>query len=79
MVSFDDAIHVFSDPNALFTQDRVDAGGELRWHVVGSAGGMTILLVVHTVTPEITGEKIRIISARRATGRERRRYEENCY
>lgn len=56
-VSFDDAIHVYSDPNALFTQDRVDAMGEFRWHVVGSAGGLTILLVVHTVTPEITREK----------------------
>src|SRR5437868_3510825 len=30
-VAFDDAMHVFDDPYALFEQDREDERGELRW------------------------------------------------
>jgi uncharacterized DUF497 family protein len=29
-VSFEDAMHVFEDPYALFEQDRTDEAGELR-------------------------------------------------
>lgn len=76
-VSFDDAMHVFEDPYALFEQDRTDPSGETRWHALGLAGGVAVLLVVHTVREEGGDETIRLISARQATRRERNRYEQS--
>jgi uncharacterized protein len=35
-VTFDDAMHVFDDPCALFEQDRAVEGGEPRWQALGS-------------------------------------------
>jgi uncharacterized protein len=75
-VSFDDAMHVFEDPYALFDHERIDEAGELRWQALGLAGGAIVLLVVHTVREEGQHEVIRLISARRATRKERKRYEE---
>lgn len=75
-VTFDDAMHVFDDPYALFEQDRADEGGESRWQAVGLAGGVLLLLVAHTVRGDGQDEVIRLISARRATRRERIRYDE---
>jgi uncharacterized DUF497 family protein len=63
-VSFEDAMHVFADPDALFDQDRIDEGGEMRWQALGLTGGMAMLLVVHTVREEGEDEIIRLISAR---------------
>ena len=76
-VSFDDAMHVFHDPYALFEQDRTDVSGETRWHAIGLAGGVAVLLVVHTAREEFDGETIRLISARQATRKERNRYEQS--
>lgn len=74
-ISFETAALVFDDPCSLSRFDRVQ-GGEERWHTLGSAGGVVILLVVHADV-EIDGEEvIRIISARKATPQERRAYEE---
>jgi uncharacterized protein len=75
-VRFDDAMLVFADPFALMEQDRVD-GGELRWQTIGLAGGVVVLLVAHTIREEGADEIIRIISARKATMKECRRYDEN--
>jgi uncharacterized DUF497 family protein len=75
-VSFDDAMHVFEDPYALFEQDRTGEAGELRWQALGLAGGVAVLLVAHTIRDESEGEVIRLISARRATRKERKRYEQ---
>ena len=47
-MTFDDAMHVFEDPDALFEQDRTEAG-ELRWQALGLAEGIILLLVAHTV------------------------------
>ena len=69
-------MHVFEDPHALFQQDRSDEQGELRWQAVGQAGGVLVLLVAHTVREEVDGEVVRVISARKATRKERKRYEE---
>lgn len=74
-VRFEDAARVFFDPLHLTVQDRVE-GGEYRWQTIGQVGGAVILLVAHTITedgPEPV-ETIRIISARRATPQERKRY-----
>lgn len=73
---FEDAALVFDDPYALAEQDRL-AGGELRWQTLGLAGGIVLLLVAHTVRDEQEDEIIRIISARKATRKERKRYDEN--
>lgn len=78
-VSFEDACEVFRDPLHLSTQDRIE-GGEQRWQTLGAVQGFVILVVAHTVTEEDAEggsvDVIRIISARRATPRERRRYED---
>jgi uncharacterized DUF497 family protein len=70
-VRFEDAMHVFEDPNARFEQDRSDETGELRWQALGRAGGVAVPLVAHTVREEGGREVIRLISVRRATRKER--------
>jgi uncharacterized protein len=75
-VRFEDAMLVFADPYALVDHDRVE-GGELRWQTLGLVGGIVLLLVAHTVRNEEEDEIIRIISARRAVRKERKRYDEN--
>jgi len=74
-VSFETAIYVFEDPDALVDHDRIE-GGEQRWQTLGMVGGTLLLLVARTVEFEDEeGEIIRIISARRAERKEKRRYE----
>jgi uncharacterized DUF497 family protein len=75
-VSFELAIRVFADPFALVEQDRIE-GGEQRWQTLGMIeDSVLLLLVAHTVREEGDTEVIRIISARRAEPKERRRYEQ---
>jgi hypothetical protein len=77
-VSFEEARHVFADPLHISVQDRIE-NGERRWQTIGAIQGLMILVVAHTYTEEDAEggpvEIVRIISARRATPRERRRYE----
>lgn len=74
-VSFDDAIAAFADPFAMMTQDRIE-GREQRWQTLGMVYGYLVLLVAHTVGEDDDGiEIIRIISARAADRKERKRYE----
>ena len=74
-MSFETAARVFADPFAVTTQDRIESG-EYRWQTVGMVDGIVLLLVAHTLREsEDGGEVIRIISARRADPKERRRYE----
>jgi len=72
-VSFEAAARVFEDPQAVSYVDRV-VDGEPRWHTIGLAGGIALVLVVHTVEEE-NGEEIRIISARKAGPGERAIYQ----
>ncbi len=74
-VSFELAIRAFSDPFALVEQDRIE-GGEARWQTLGMIDGAVLLLVAHTVGQVEDVEVVRIISARRAEPKERRRYEQ---
>jgi uncharacterized protein len=78
-VSFEEASQVFRDPPYVSVQDRVE-GGELRWQTLGLAEDLLLLTVAHTVREERDDGKsvevIRIISARPATRKERRRYED---
>ena len=77
-ISFEEAVRVFFDPLNLCVQDRIE-GIEQRWQTLGQVDIMTILLVAHTITEEGPEhepvEVIRLISARRATRKERRHYE----
>lgn len=75
-VSFELAQEVFDDALALSKLDRVE-GGEERWHTLGMAEGILLLLVTHTVYDDQGEEVIRIISARKATTHERRHYEQD--
>ena len=75
-VRFEDAMLVFADPWALVDQDRIE-GVELRWQTLGMVGGFVLLLVAHTVRTEDQDEIIRIISARKAVRKERKRYDQN--
>jgi uncharacterized protein len=74
-VSFETARLVFDDPSAVSRLERVEDGEE-RWQTLGLAGGIAILLVVHTYREEGSEEIIRIISARKATAQERTAYEQ---
>ena len=77
-VSFEDAMGVFADPLALSRLDDDLGVGEERWVTLGMApAAARLLLVVHTHV-ELSGDSIavRIISARPATRREARQYEE---
>ena len=77
-IAFEEAAHVFRDPFRLTRQDRVEDGEE-RWQTIGVVHGVTVLLVAHTITEDDEDgepvEIIRIISARRATPKERKHYE----
>lgn len=70
-VDFADAVGVFEDPLAFSMPD--DDPAEDRFIGLGTDTLGRLLVVVYT----IRGEKIRIISARRATPSERRTYERN--
>jgi uncharacterized protein len=75
-VSFETATRAFADPLALTEQDRIE-GGEYRWQTLGLVDGVVLLLVAHTLREDRDSrEVIRIVSARRADPKERRRYEE---
>jgi len=76
-VSFDLARRVFEDPDHLSTQDRHE-GGEERWQTLGRIGLVAIFLVAHTYEDENGEEVVRIISARKASKAERRRYDERA-
>lgn len=74
-IRFEEAARVFADPLHLTEQERIE-GGEYRWQTIGQIFGIIVIVVAHTA--EQIGEPdetIRIISARRATPRERKRYE----
>ena len=74
-LSFAIAQRVFDDPNHLSVQDRHEEGEE-RWQTLGRIGEVLIVLVAHTHREDDTGEEVvRIISARKATPKERQRYE----
>jgi uncharacterized protein len=67
-VTFEEATTVFGDPLALIVEDAVDPDRAL---IIGESVVHRILV---TAFLEVRENDIRIISARRATRRERRRY-----
>lgn len=77
-IAFEVAVQVFYDPLRQTRQDRYEDGEE-RWQTIGVVYGVTVLLIAHTITEEDENgepvEHIHLISARRATRKERKRYE----
>ena len=74
-VSFETATLVFEDPHAISVLERIEEGEE-RWQTVGMAGGVLVMFVAHTYRESDGEEVVRVISARKATPRERSMYEE---
>ena len=73
-VSFEEALTVFDDALACIFDEEEHPTGEAREIIVGHSINNHLLLVCF---PERARDVIRIFSARRATRKERRDYEEN--
>jgi uncharacterized DUF497 family protein len=69
-IDFADAVGALEDDLALTIAD--EHADEQRFVTIGSDALKRVLVVVYT----IRGERVRIISARKATPKERRQYEE---
>ena len=73
-VSFEEAVKVFADPLSVTIADPRHSTGEHRFIIIGRSQTGRTLVVVHAERRN----RIRIISARVATRRERKQYEEEC-
>jgi len=77
-IAFEDAKLVFYDPRNLMEEDRV-VDGEQRWLTYGWLRE-SLIVVCHNYHADETGhENFHIISARKATKRERALYESEAY
>lgn len=73
-VSFDEASTAFSDTLSLTIYDPLHSNHEDRLVLIGNSHKKRLLVIVHTERTD----KIRIITARKATRKERKQYEENA-
>jgi uncharacterized protein len=74
-VSFNEACSVFLDPNALDGEDLAHSEKERRYLRLGTSANGSVLMVSYTLRSNSDGEtKIRIISARQASRKERKAY-----
>lgn len=71
-VSFDEGITVFNDPFSITIGDPDHSANERRYVDIGASDRGRVLVVSYTER----GRRIRLISCRKATRRERRQYEE---
>ncbi len=72
-VSFEEALSVFYDEEALLISDDEHSIEEERFVLIGRSNLFRILVVCHCYRQE--DEEIRIISARKANNEERKQYE----
>lgn len=72
-VSFDEAATIFNDPNIATIPDPDHSEDEERFVSIGRSVITRLLTVIHTF--RLT--RIRLISARKATKAEKKRYENN--
>ena len=70
-VAFEEAVTVFYDPLSATFDDPDQSVGEQRLITIGFSSRGRLLVVSHTER----GKAFRIISARRATARERKKHE----
>jgi uncharacterized DUF497 family protein len=73
-VTFDDAVTVFLDPDALDGPDLQHSSTEPRFRRLGRSADGRVFIVAYTLRSSGHAETIRIISARRASRRERAAY-----
>lgn len=73
-ISFDEAKTVFFDPNALVIDDPEHSDHEERFIILGFSKKPRLLVVCHCY--RANEEIIRIISARKATPKEAKQYNE---
>ena len=73
-ISFDEASTVFGDTLSLAIYDPLHSEEEDRFILIGNSHRNRLLVIVHTER----AENIRIISAKKATKKERKQYEENA-
>ena len=73
-VSFDEAVTLFLDANALDGPDLQHSTAEERFRRLGRSVDGRILMVVYTLRRSGYAEVIRLISARRASRHERAAY-----
>ena len=71
-VRFEEAATVFADPLSLTIPEPAHSQAEKRFVILGESHSGKLLVVVHTAR----ADNLRIISARRASRRERKNYEE---
>ncbi len=71
-VTFDEAVTVFADPLANIFDDPDHSGDERRELIIGHSAERRLMVVSFTERERRT----RVISARQATARERKDYEE---
>ena len=72
-VSFDEASTAFRDTLSLAIYDPLHSEEEDRFVLIGNSHKDRLLVVVHTER----GDNIRLVSARKASKKERMQYEEN--
>ncbi|MDY0220685.1 MAG: BrnT family toxin [Desulfobacterium sp.] len=72
-ITFDEATTVFQDTLSLTIDDPLHSADEERLIIIGMSHKNCILVVVHTEREN----KVRVVSARKATNHERRYYESN--
>ena len=71
-MSFEEARTAFTDEGALLLADPEHSGTEDRFVLLGLSERLRLLVIVHTLREN--GDTVRIVSARKATRRERRPY-----
>lgn len=72
-ISFDEAMSCFFDPFHLLIADPDHSAHEERMILIGMSIKARLLVVVHVEKVE---KEVRLISARKATKKERKQYEE---
>ena len=78
-IAFGLATDVFRDPLRVIYHDIDHADSEDRWVVVGLTKSGALVVVICVIYEREGHEDVRIISARKATARERREYESGEY
>lgn len=73
-VTFDEASTAFQDPLSVTIHDPLHSGDEERFVLIGLSHRGHLLVIAHAER----GNRVRLISARPATARERYGYEENA-
>jgi uncharacterized protein len=72
-IQFDEACSAFQDPLSLTILDPLHSDDEMRYILIGVSIALRLLVVVHTDR----GDKVRIISARKANAKEARYHVDN--